>query len=320
MDITSSCGDYVLAAVLNTVQDIIAMIQMITPILLIVALAILIVGIFANPDDKKYNKKLYNTILAALVVFLIPTVVELLLGILPSDIAGLELGACWEAAGSVTYGEYTSPSDYVGLGQEATSFRIDLSSLVNATPPSSTPSSSTNGLTTDCGTGQNLAGITNQCISGSGARAEVVNLALSYLGYPYVYGAKGQEFTPELHQQLKNENPNRSFMTEEKAQNYYGKGFLAFDCSGFISYVYQQKGYTHVSGGSTTLSELGIGTTYEKLQPGDILWKEGHVAMYVGKDSNGVNWIVHASNHNDGVKLSTTNPSEFAKYRRIINE
>lgn len=64
---------------------------------------------------------------------------------------------------------------------------------------------------------------------------------------------------------------------------YYKSGGTSpatgFDCSGFISYVYAQFGYSlpHSSG-----DYYGIGTQVSSPQPGDIIVSPGHVSIYAG--------------------------------------
>ena len=99
---------------------------------------------------------------------------------------------------------------------------------------------------------------------------DLVSIAYSYLGYPYGPG------------------------------NYPG----AFDCSGFVQYVYSQVG---ISISRSTYTQLydGSPVSYEDMQPGDIIiWGYGwdsptHSAMYVGDGM-----MIHSANYSTGVILS----------------
>lgn len=99
---------------------------------------------------------------------------------------------------------------------------------------------------------------------------DVVSIAYSLLGMPYISGSNGP----------------------------YG-----FDCSGFVQYVYSCVG-KYVSRSSYTQIYDGIGVGYADAQPGDILsWGYGygnvtHSALYVG---NGM--MIHAANSGTGVVL-----------------
>lgn len=121
----------------------------------------------------------------------------------------------------------------------------------------------------------------------------VVNTALQYVGYPYVYGASG---------------PN------------------AFDCSGFAQYVYSQQGVTI---GRSTYDQVydGIAVSfgykdYSNMVPGDlVLFGEGtnvyHVGIYIGGGQ-----MVHAGNESTGVVVDNLNQdywaARIASVRRIF--
>jgi hypothetical protein len=101
--------------------------------------------------------------------------------------------------------------------------------------------------------------------------SDVVSIAYSLLGSPYIGGSNGP----------------------------YG-----FDCSGFVQYVYSQVG---VSVTRSTWSQIGdgVGVSLADAQPGDILvWGYSgyptHSALYVG---NGM--MIHAANPSEGVILSS---------------
>ena len=100
---------------------------------------------------------------------------------------------------------------------------------------------------------------------------DLVSLAYSYVGYPYVSGANG---------------PN------------------AFDCSGFVQYLYSRVGIG-ISRSTSTQIHDGVPVSYDSAQPGDILlwgYTEGsptHSALYVGNGQ-----MVHATNPSQGVLAS----------------
>ena len=107
---------------------------------------------------------------------------------------------------------------------------------------------------------------------------EIVEYALQYVGYPYVYGTAG---------------PN------------------TFDCSGFTYYVYSQFGYT-LNRSSRDQVKNGVAISKEDLQQGDLVFFSTngqyptHVGLYIG-DNN----IVHASTPQDGVKISSLDTSYY---------
>lgn len=108
-------------------------------------------------------------------------------------------------------------------------------------------------------------------VPANAAGGDLVSIAYSLVGSPYVAGSNGP----------------------------YG-----FDCSGFVQYVYSRAGIS-VSRSSSTQYYEGVGVSYEDAQPGDILsWGHGgvvtHSALYVG---NGM--MIHATNPRQGVIASS---------------
>ena len=129
-------------------------------------------------------------------------------------------------------------------------------------------------------------------LSASGTAAEVVSLAMSYLGYPYVYG---------------------------------GSSPKGFDCSGFTSYIYKQYGY---SLNRTCSGQLDNGTpvAMSELQPGDLVifkkyansaGRASHVGIYIGGGE-----FIHASTSKVGVIISKLSDAYytpgFVGGRRIV--
>ncbi len=114
---------------------------------------------------------------------------------------------------------------------------------------------------------------TVQVIS-NGRETTIKNVAYSLLGRAYVYG---------------------------------GTGPYAFDCSGFVQYVYRQAGL-RVSRSAPTQLYDGYEVSYSNVRVGDILvWGYGrnsvtHTAIYVG---NGL--MIHAANPSEGVVINRVN-------------
>ena len=284
-DITAQCSDYALASTLNLLHIVINVLQIAAPIALVISLSVVFVRTMVNPDDKKSNKRIINVILATVICFLIPTALNIILSIIPDNFAGMDIDNCWRNAYNV---DYSSTDRVVGVGLNRVDLKVNFSTILNITAQStegSGGSSSSGGKLTECG-GVNSHGVKVKCISGSGKNIDVVNEALKYEGYPYVWGGKG---------------PN------------------SFDCSGFVSYVYGQKGYSIPS---YTGALMTVGTEVSSLsqaKPGDLLVRhnastgQGHVVMYIGN-----NQIIHAKGSQWGVVISPASEMRYDTIRRII--
>lgn len=113
----------------------------------------------------------------------------------------------------------------------------------------------------------------------------IVDIAYSLLGKPYLLGAHGP---------------------------------YAFDCSGFIQYLYSQFGINISCGSSTQLYD-GFAVSYDEVLPGDIIsWGYNdslatHSSLYVGDGK-----MIHAANPNEGVILSDVLEWERGSSTHII--
>ena len=90
----SGCSSPALGTTLSVFQKIVKLIQIIVPILLIISLALSVMKLVANPDDKKLPKKILNSIIAAVLVFFIPMFVDLVMNLLGENYS---VSACWNS-------------------------------------------------------------------------------------------------------------------------------------------------------------------------------------------------------------------------------
>lgn len=80
-------------------------------------------------------------------------------------------------------------------------------------------------------------------------------------------------------------------------------GPKSFDCSGLVKYCYKQAGLT-VPRSSGSQKKGGKVISISKAQPGDIVWRSGHVGVYVGNGK-----VIHAPGK--GKKVTYTSLSSF---------
>lgn len=121
----------------------------------------------------------------------------------------------------------------------------------------------------------------NSYSSGTGASAsaqKVIDAAKSKLGCPYVYGAEGPD---------------------------------SFDCSGLVLWACKQAGVNTPP--RTTGDYPSQCSQYEvpldQIQPGDILWKDSHVGIYLGGDE-----YIHAPQTGDVVKIASLRNRQSSSY------
>jgi peptidoglycan DL-endopeptidase CwlO len=120
----------------------------------------------------------------------------------------------------------------------------------------------------------------------SAVGTRIVQIAVQYLGRPYVWGAAGP---------------------------------YAFDCSGLVTYVFAQVGISlpHFAAAQWN---YGIYVPRDELEPGDLVFFEnlGHVGIYVGSDS-----YIQAPQPGDVVKITPlSDPWSAANYygaKRILS-
>jgi cell wall-associated NlpC family hydrolase len=118
-------------------------------------------------------------------------------------------------------------------------------------------------------------------VTGTGAGAKALQVAMTKLGDPYQYGATGP-----------------------------GK----FDCSGLVYYSFKQIGVT-VPRASRQQSTIGSPVSFNDLQVGDLLFfysPVSHVGIYVGDGK-----MINAPSTGDVVKYANINRSNFTTARRV---
>lgn len=156
----SNCSSPALAAILRAAKNIMGLIGIIAPILLLVMASIHLVNLVRSPDDKKKFVKLRNSAIAAMVVFMVPVIVNAAMAMLSDSFS---ISACWNAAANystdptyidVSDGKrhtfYSNPDDYQKGSPKP--------SPSSTTPTGGTPTPGTPGQTID-GTAQQVGDV-----------------------------------------------------------------------------------------------------------------------------------------------------------------
>ncbi len=99
-----SCSSPILGTILSALRKIMGLIQIIGPLVLLVSIILTMTKLMADPDNKKLSKKIVNSVMAAVILFFIPMLVNLVMNLLGED---YNISACWNSAtvssGSTSY-------------------------------------------------------------------------------------------------------------------------------------------------------------------------------------------------------------------------
>ena len=172
--------------------------------------------------------------------------------------------------------------------------------------------------------------------AGVGTREAVIQTAVSLVGNLYQqYGVRlpyalcGQHYCSDMYNS-NNVNVNRhgtSFYGVDPAwgseihnkadgtYKYWYNGAWAVytrygpDCSGFISWLLHNAGFSTTVLGADAQGRLGTQSALNGTQvgePGDLMWTDGHIMVIVGVDTSTKQYyIAHASGGSQGVKINT---------------
>ena len=138
--IGSSCSDPGLMSVLAVVKRILSFIQIVGPIIAIVSLTIHIVMLVKNPDDKKGIPRIRNSIIALVVLFLLPSIINAFFVMLDDTTV---ISSCWNDAELQIHaggGNYVSP--YENEKEKKSSFYTDPEEYQKGDPKQNSSSSS----------------------------------------------------------------------------------------------------------------------------------------------------------------------------------
>lgn len=87
-----TCNDVSLNRILYIVKNVLNVVDIITPIVLIIMLSIHFTRATLNPDDKKKNKRFINSIIALVVIFMLPVLVNVTMHLVGEKTV---ISSCW---------------------------------------------------------------------------------------------------------------------------------------------------------------------------------------------------------------------------------
>lgn len=92
LEISETCNSAALSVILPVIKNIMVIIQLIVPIILIVMSVIEVGKLTITPDDKTGLKKILNKVLAAFIIFLLPILINVVMGLVGES---TEFSNCW---------------------------------------------------------------------------------------------------------------------------------------------------------------------------------------------------------------------------------
>lgn len=97
------CSQPGVLSVFKMIKTILNVIRFIVPIILIIAVTIDIIKSMTNPESKENGKNIGNRLIAAIIVFLVPTIVNLIMNLVDISLGSGEgydynISECWKNA------------------------------------------------------------------------------------------------------------------------------------------------------------------------------------------------------------------------------
>lgn len=108
IDISLECSDYGLVNLFVIAKKFFTVLQIIVPIIAILFLAVNVIKMVMNPDEKKNMKAFYNWLIAFVIIFFLPTIVNTTMGLLGENYS---ISSCWNNAESLYKGGESTYND-----------------------------------------------------------------------------------------------------------------------------------------------------------------------------------------------------------------
>lgn len=91
--LVETCKDPGLAAILTIVKKALDLIQIIGPIIALISLSLILIKLIASPDNKKLKNAFRNWLIAFLMLFFIPTIINVTMNLFDDNFS---FSSCWD--------------------------------------------------------------------------------------------------------------------------------------------------------------------------------------------------------------------------------
>lgn len=95
LDLISTCGNKGIASLISIAKTALTIIQIAGPIIAIIGLVSILIKLMSNPENKKLKTALKNWLIALLMLFFIPVIVNVVMRLLDDSFS---IAACWNYA------------------------------------------------------------------------------------------------------------------------------------------------------------------------------------------------------------------------------
>ena len=143
-DLGTCCTDAGLVGLFSIIRNIFGLIQFIVPIVLVIAGTIQFIQLSINPELKDGFRKVLNKLIATVIIFLLPIIVDVLLGATTNSFS---VSDCWEQAKTISAETVFNTDNYVSTPSDKNPVwnedMISFSTISNYGASSSSGASST---------------------------------------------------------------------------------------------------------------------------------------------------------------------------------
>lgn len=165
------CSDYAIVGILNTTRSVFNVIQLVVPIILILAATIQFLQLTINPELKDGFRKILNKVIAAIIIFLLPMLVDV---VLSASSTNFSIAECWQQSSIISNESVFGSSNFISTPDEKNAVWKDPMSL---------------SMITNMGSEyMNKGGNRGGSARGSARGQEIVNYASQFIGEAYEYG------------------------------------------------------------------------------------------------------------------------------------